>query len=142
MVSRSWGSASSLRLGDSFHGIYDPIDVPYTIYEIYTGEKKVGYIHGVNQKGQYGGIQVFIALDLEGRIKCILHPEDDRPVGRRSSGRLRQAVPRRVPQGLRVFDPVSGKGREGWRRSNPAPEAETDFYSIPPGPEEESHPHG
>ena len=47
------------RLGDKFHGIYETIDVPYTIYEIFTNKKKVGYIHGVNQKGQFGGIQVF-----------------------------------------------------------------------------------
>jgi len=42
------------RLGDTFKGIYETIDVPYTIYEIFTGTKKVGYIHGVNQKGQFG----------------------------------------------------------------------------------------
>jgi hypothetical protein len=29
----------------------------------------IGYIHGVNQKGYYGGIQIFLALDLELRIK-------------------------------------------------------------------------
>src|SRR5689334_14319745 len=49
------------RLGEKYLGLYAPIDVPYTLYEIYAGKKKVGYIHGVNQKGQYGGIQVFIS---------------------------------------------------------------------------------
>ncbi|MGZ3598208.1 MAG: hypothetical protein ACXWMS_12865, partial [Syntrophales bacterium] len=58
------------RLGDKFHGIYETIDVPYTIYEIYNNKKKIGYIHGVNQKGQFGGIQVFVSLDLEARIKA------------------------------------------------------------------------
>jgi len=29
----------------------------------------LGYIHGVNQKGEYGGIQVFLALDSVGVIK-------------------------------------------------------------------------
>src|SRR5512139_3028244 len=58
------------RLGDKFHGIYETIDVPYTIYEIFANKKKIGYIHGVNQKGQFGGIQVFVSLDLEGRIKA------------------------------------------------------------------------
>jgi hypothetical protein len=58
------------RLGDKFRGIYETIDVPYTIYEIYNNKKKIGYIHGVNQKGQFGGIQVFVSLDLEGRIKA------------------------------------------------------------------------
>src|SRR5512143_2316057 len=35
------------RLGDRFQGLYETIDVPYTIYEIYSGKKKIGYIHGV-----------------------------------------------------------------------------------------------
>lgn len=57
------------RLGDNFKGLYETIDVPYTLYEVYANKKKIGYIHGVNQKGEYGGIQVFLALDLAGRIK-------------------------------------------------------------------------
>jgi hypothetical protein len=62
-------STVETRLGDKFHGIYETIDVPYTIYEIFANKKKIGYIHGVNQKGQFGGIQVFLVLDLEGTIK-------------------------------------------------------------------------
>src|SRR5512136_1552321 len=30
------------RLGDKFHGIYETIDVPYTLYEIYANKKKIG----------------------------------------------------------------------------------------------------
>lgn len=61
------------RLGDKFRGLYETIDVPYTLYEIYQGKQKIGYIHGVNQKGQYGGLQVFLALDLEGNIKAFYY---------------------------------------------------------------------
>lgn len=57
------------RLGDKFKGLYETKDVPYTVYEIFQGKNKIGYIHGVNQKGVYGGIQVFLALDLNGAIK-------------------------------------------------------------------------
>ncbi|MFA5857895.1 MAG: hypothetical protein WC955_02400 [Elusimicrobiota bacterium] len=57
------------RLGDKFNGIYEKIDVPYTIYEISKGTVTIGYIHGINQKGVYGGIQVFLALDLKSVIK-------------------------------------------------------------------------
>ncbi|MBF0204181.1 MAG: hypothetical protein HQK67_07660 [Desulfamplus sp.] len=57
------------RLGDKFKGLYETADVPYTVYEIYKGTEKTGYIHGVNQKGQYGGIQVFLSLDMEGNIR-------------------------------------------------------------------------
>ena len=52
------------QLDERFRAIYDPLSVPYTIYEIYRGDEKVGYIHGVNQKGQFGTLQVFIAQDI------------------------------------------------------------------------------
>jgi hypothetical protein len=57
------------RLGDKFQGLYETMDVPYTLYEVFKGKDKIGYIHGVNEKGQYGGIQVFLVLDLDGVIK-------------------------------------------------------------------------
>lgn len=120
------------RLGDKFHGIYETIDVPYTIYEVYSGKKKVGYIHGVNQKGQFGGIQVFIALDLEGRIKSFYIQKmtsqwakklRDPKFGRQFTGLTLQTV--------EPYDPVTGKGpgRIG-EIKNPAPEAETDFRAA------------
>jgi hypothetical protein len=58
------------RLGDRFTGLFETSDVPYTMYEIYKGADLVGYIHGTNQKGTYGGLQVFLALDLKGVIKA------------------------------------------------------------------------
>ena len=58
------------RLGDKFKGLYETMEVPYTLYEIFRGTEPAGYIHGVNQKGEYGGIQVFLALDLKGAIKA------------------------------------------------------------------------
>jgi len=59
------------KLGDTFKGLYETADTPYTMYEIFSGKDKIGYIHGVNQKGKYGGIQVFLALDLSGTIKAV-----------------------------------------------------------------------
>lgn len=56
------------RLGEKFKGLYETAEVPYTIYEIHQGKQIAGYIHGVNQKGQYGGIQVFLSLTKEGVI--------------------------------------------------------------------------
>jgi hypothetical protein len=58
------------RLGDSFKGLFETADVPYTMYEIYKGNELMGYIHGTNQKGTYGGLQVFLALDREGVIRA------------------------------------------------------------------------
>lgn len=56
------------RLGDRFQGLFETIDVPYTIYTIFQNEQKIGYIHGVNQKSTYGGMQVFLILDTKGKI--------------------------------------------------------------------------
>jgi hypothetical protein len=58
------------RLGDMFTGLFETADVPYTMYEVYKGPDLIGFIHGVNQKGTYGGLQVFLALDLKGIIKA------------------------------------------------------------------------
>jgi hypothetical protein len=57
------------RLGDTFKGLFETADVPYTMYQIFKGNELIGYIHGVNQKGTYGGLQVFLALDREGVIR-------------------------------------------------------------------------
>jgi len=57
------------RLGDTFTGLFETADVPYTMYEIYKGAELIGYIHGANQKGTYGGLQVFLALDRDGVIR-------------------------------------------------------------------------
>lgn len=56
-------------LGDKFSGTYETIDVPYSIYRVFKGKDVIGYVHGVNQKGLFGGLQVFLALDTTGVIK-------------------------------------------------------------------------
>ena len=117
------------RLGDQFHGIYETIDVPYTIYEIFAGKKKIGYIHGVNQKGQFGGIQVFVALDLEGRIKSVYIQR----MTNQWAKKLKDPKFCRQFAGLTLkdfepYDPATGKGTGRMAEvRNPAPEAETDF---------------
>jgi len=120
------------RLGENFRVLYEPLNVPYTVYEIFTGEKKVGYIHGVNHKGQYGGIQVFTALDLEGSVKSFYIQKMTSP----SAGKFRDAAFGKLLTGVSLkdfeaFDPVSGKGSGRLAQiANPAPDSETDFYSI------------
>lgn len=120
------------RLGDRFHGIYETIDVPYTIYEIHSGKQKIGYIHGVNQKGQFGGIQVFVALDPEGRIKSLYIQKmtsqwakklrDPRFGGQFAGLKLKD---------FETYDPATRKGSGKVAEiRNPAPEAEEDFRAA------------
>lgn len=56
------------KLGDKFDKLYESLDVPYTYYTILKGKDVLGYMHGVNQKGLYGGMQLIISTDTEGRI--------------------------------------------------------------------------
>ena len=120
------------RLGAQNLPLYAPIDVPYTLYEIYRDQKKIGYIHGVNQKGQFGGIQVFMAQDLTGRIKTFYLQK----ITGNSASKFREAAFSRKFDGLTLrdfdsYDPVRGKGTGRVAQiANPSPELETDFYGI------------
>jgi hypothetical protein len=120
------------RLGDKFRGLYETIDVPYTIYEIFTNKKKIGYIHGVNQKGQFGGIQVFLVLNLEGRIKAFYIQK----MTSQYAGKLRDAKFGKQFNGLTRkdfdhYDVISGRSSGKIDAiKNPAPEAEGDFRAA------------
>jgi len=120
------------RLGDKFKGLYETIDVPYTIYEIFSGKQKVGYIHGVNQKGQFGGIQVFVVLTLDGTVRGFYVQR----MTSRYAAKLRDAEFGKQFIGLTLadfegYDVVSkaATGKVGAIR-NPAPEAEDDFRAA------------
>lgn len=125
-------SAVEARLGDKFRGLYETIDVPYTIYEIFAGKKKIGYIHGVNQKGQYGGIQVFLVLDLQGTIKGFYIQK----MTSQYAAKLRDAKFGKQFAGLTIkdfanYDVVSGKATGKVEAiKNPAPEAQIDFLAA------------
>jgi hypothetical protein len=120
------------RLGEQFRPVYEPLNVRYTLYEIYNKDKKIGYIHGVNQKGQFGGIQVFIAQDLAGTIKSFYIQK----ITGQSAAKFRDERFYKQFQGLSlkdfdVFDPASGRGSGSVAEiHNPAPDMETDFYSV------------
>jgi len=56
------------RLGDKLDPIYEAIDVPYSFYDVLKGKEIIAHIHGVNQKGAYGGMQLILSTDLDGKI--------------------------------------------------------------------------
>jgi len=120
------------RLGEENRAIYEPLEVPYTLYRTYSGDKLVGYVHGVNQKGQYGVIQVFLALDLSGSILSFYIQKITGPnASRLREGRFASQFIGLSLKDFKTYDPVSGKGTGRLARiRNPAPEMETDFYSV------------
>jgi len=56
------------KLGDTLDAVYEPNDVPYAYYTVLQGKEVIGYVHGVNQKGRFGGMQLILATDTEGTI--------------------------------------------------------------------------
>jgi hypothetical protein len=122
------------RLGDKFKGLFETADVPYTMYQILKGKEIIGYIHGVNQKGQYGGVQVVLALDLEGNIRAFYFQKltnqyakllNDPAFGKQFIG-----------MNLKDFgdyDVATAQAKPGSRVAalkNPAPQAEEDFRAA------------
>jgi hypothetical protein len=104
------------------------------MYQVFRGKELIGYIHGVNQKGQYGGIQVFLALDLEGTIRAFYFQK----LSSQHAKSLRDAKFGEQFLGLNLkdfydYDVVSqraaGESRVA-RIRNPAPEAEADFRAA------------
>jgi hypothetical protein len=120
------------KLRSKLHGLYETIDVPYTIYVVYANKKKIGYIHGVNQKGRYGGIQIFLSLDLDERIKEFYIQK----MSGEYAGKFRDADFTKQIIGLTIedfeqYDVNTGKGTGKVSGiSNPSPEADYDFKFI------------
>ncbi len=56
------------KLGDKFEPVYETLDAPYAFYTVLKNNKLLGYVHGVNQKGRFGGMQLVVTTDPNGVI--------------------------------------------------------------------------
>ena len=112
--------------------LYAPLDVPYTLYEIYKGKEKIGYIHGVNQKGQFGVLEVFVSLDLEGRIKAFyLQRVAGSWASKFTTRKFGTQFVGMTLKDFAAFDFIAGKGSGRLAAVvNPVPEALTDFLGV------------
>ena len=73
------------KLGDEFEPVYETIDVPYAYYSVLKGKERIGTVHGVNQKGRYGGMQIILSTDNDGKIIDLYYQKISSP----ESGRFR-----------------------------------------------------
>jgi hypothetical protein len=137
-ISRKGGEALlrkiEARLGDDFKGLYETIDVSYTMYRITRGQDLIGFIHGVNQKGKYGGIQVFLALDTRGVIRALYFQKMTGQYAKafRAPEFGRQFVGLSLPD-FDSYDVASRTAAPGSKVAairNPAPEGEDDFRAA------------
>lgn len=122
------------RLGDPFTGLFETADVPYTMYQVFKGPDLIGFIHGVNQKGTYGGLQVFLALDLKGVIRAFYFQKLTSRAGKafRDPAFGSQFVGLSL-EDFYKYDVVSGREQPPGpisRIKNPDPAAEKDFRAA------------
>lgn len=135
-IQKSGGKATlakvEQRLGDKFTGTYETIDVPYTLYTVYKGKNVIGYVHGVNQKGQYGGLQVFLSLDTKGVITGMYFQK----LSAKKGNLLKDKKFTSQFMGLSTkdfvgYDPKTGKGNARISTiKNPAAELKQDFLAT------------
>ena len=51
------------RVGGDLDPVYEAFETPYTLYSVFKGEERIGYVHGVNVPGRGGVIQVFVSAN-------------------------------------------------------------------------------
>jgi hypothetical protein len=119
------------RLG-GVPALYAPLDVPFVLYEVYKGTQKIGYVHGVNQKGQFGVLEVFVSLDLEGRVKAFyLQRVAGTWASKLTARKFGLQFVGITLKDFAEYDMLAGKGTGKVAAIvNPAPEALTDFLGI------------
>ena len=57
-----------VRLGDKLDPVYEGKDIEHTTYMVLQDRKPIGYVSGINQKGEFGNLQIFMATDMMGKI--------------------------------------------------------------------------
>ena len=54
-----------VRVGGDLDPVYEAFETPYTLYSVFQGEIKIGYVHGVNVPGRGGVLQIFLSMNPE-----------------------------------------------------------------------------
>lgn len=71
------------KLGDALDPVYESLDVPYAYYKVLKGKEVIGYVHGVNQKGMYGGMQLILATEIHGKVVDFYYQKISSPEAKR-----------------------------------------------------------
>lgn len=70
-------------LGDTLDPVFESLDVDYAYYTVLSGTDTIGRVHGVNQKGMYGGMQLILATDPSGTIVDFYYQKLSSPESKR-----------------------------------------------------------
>lgn len=114
------------KLGDKFDPLYESLDVPYTYYTVLKGKDVIGHMHGVNQKGTYGGMQLIMATDPEGKILLFYYQKLSSP----ESAKFRQSSFTDQFSGLTVddFSKSNEPGSRIYAIKDPTQNSADDFH--------------
>ncbi len=123
-------------LGDKLDNVYETMDVPYAYYQVFSENRLIGYVHGVNQKGKYGGMQIIIATDPDGKIKQWYYQKLSSP----EASRFKNETFRKRFRGLsladffkhdyfKTSDKYKGKDRVG-NIDDPSKQSHDDFLNT------------
>ena len=75
-------AALKARLGGDLDPVYESFETPFTLYSIYQGDARIGYVHGVNVPGRGGVIQIFVSVDpAEATIRKLFFQRLESPGG-------------------------------------------------------------
>jgi len=75
------------KLKDKLEPTYESIEVPYAYYTVLKSKETIGYVHGVNQKGIYGGMQLILATDPNGAIIDFYYQKITSPESKKFRGK-------------------------------------------------------
>ncbi|MBN1869293.1 MAG: hypothetical protein JW847_01780 [Candidatus Omnitrophica bacterium] len=117
------------KLGEALDSFYETLDVPYAFYRVLKGKEVVGYVHGVNQKGQYGGMQLILATDLHGKILEFYYQKISSPEAKQ----FRDKNFTRNFTGLTLEDFLAltiPKGSQGVEIQDPSENSQKDFLAT------------
>jgi hypothetical protein len=123
------------KLGDSLEPVYETLDVPYAYYQVFKGKEHIGWVFGVNQKGEYGGIQMILTTDLNGKILDFYYQRFSSP----DAGKFRQksftgTFKNLTLKEMESYDPRTGEvGDSGSlinKIENPSQRNEIDFKAT------------
>ncbi len=63
--------------------IYEAYDTPYTLYSVFKGDARIGYVHGVNVPGKGGVIQLFVAAEPDtAKVRTLFFQRLESPAGK------------------------------------------------------------
>lgn len=113
-------------LDDRLNGEFENMDVPYAYYTVRSGEKIIGRIHGVNQRGKYGSMQIILATDLNGKIWEFYLQKITSP----DASRFRNKNFTELFTGIELKDFLEEKSGRIYRIITPSERSESDFRSL------------